>query len=256
MRNAFGQPQSVLVLGGTSDIALAVLDRLCGERTRTVVLAGRDETRLAAATERLLAAGATTVECVPMEASDPSSAPATIEAGLAAAGGRVDLVIVAASILTDQLEVENDPAAISQLFDINLTWPAAALAALRPRLLAQGSGQVAIISSVGGVLPRRDNYSYGATKAGLDFIGIGYGDSLRDAGIKVQVFRPGFVRSKMTTGLDEAPMTIDVSEAADAIVAGIASNASVIWVPSKLRLVFGVMRHLPRPLFRLVASRR
>ena len=256
MRNAFGQPQSVLVLGGTSDIALGVLDRLCAERTRTVVLAGRDQGRLDAAAERLLARGATTVETITMEASKPSGAAATIEAGFAAAGGRVDLVLIAASILSDQLAVEDDPTATAELFEINLTWPAAALAALRPRLVAQGAGQVAIISSVGGVVPRRDNYSYGATKAGLDFLGIGYGDSLRDAGVKVQVFRPGFVRSKMTTGLAEAPMTIDLDECADAIVAGLRSSASVIWVPAKLRLVFGIMRHLPRPVFRFVASRR
>ena len=256
MRNAFGQPQSVLVLGGTSDIALAVLDRLCAERTRTVVLAGRDEQRLAAAAERLRDSGATTVETVTMEASQPEGAAATIEAGFAACGGRVDLVIVAAGIHSDQLEIEDDPTATSQLFEINLTWPAAALAALRPRLIAQGAGQVAIISSVGGVVPRRDNYSYGATKAGLDFLAIGYGDSLRDAGVTVQVFRPGFVRTKMTTGLEEAPMTIGLDECADAIVAGLRSSASVIWVPAKLRLVFGVMRHLPRPIFRFVASRR
>ena len=43
MENAFGQPQSVVVLGGTSDIARAHhASRLCAARARTVVLAGRD----------------------------------------------------------------------------------------------------------------------------------------------------------------------------------------------------------------------
>ena len=58
MQNAFGQPQSVLVLGGTSDIALAVVAKLAADRTKTVVLAGRNEERLAAAAaaKRLLAA--------------------------------------------------------------------------------------------------------------------------------------------------------------------------------------------------------
>ena len=46
MENAFGQPQSVVVLGGTSDIARALVKRLCAARTHTVVLAGRDEARL------------------------------------------------------------------------------------------------------------------------------------------------------------------------------------------------------------------
>lgn len=250
MRNAFGQPQSVLVLGGTSDIALATVERLCAQRTRTVVLAGRDEARLAAGAERLRAAGATTVELVPMEASDPSTAAATVEAGLAAAGGSVDLVLVAVGLLGEQSATEDDPAATIELFSVNLTWPAAAMAALRPRLVAQGSGHVAVLSSVAGVRVRRSNFSYGATKAGLDALSTGYADSLRAKGIKVQVIRPGFVRTKMTEGLSEAPFTTSVEEAADTIVKGLGSSAQVIWSPSVLQAVFLVLRHLPAAIWR------
>ena len=42
MENAFGQPQSVVVLGGTSDIAEALVDELVRARARTVVVAGRN----------------------------------------------------------------------------------------------------------------------------------------------------------------------------------------------------------------------
>ncbi|MDV9203034.1 decaprenylphospho-beta-D-erythro-pentofuranosid-2-ulose 2-reductase, partial [Streptomyces sp. Wh19] len=41
MKDAFGAPQSLLVLGGTSEIALATARRLIALRTRTVRLAGR-----------------------------------------------------------------------------------------------------------------------------------------------------------------------------------------------------------------------
>ena len=41
MKDAFGIPQSLLVLGGTSEIALATARRLVVRRTRTVWLAGR-----------------------------------------------------------------------------------------------------------------------------------------------------------------------------------------------------------------------
>ena len=50
MENAFGQPQSVVVLGGTSDIARAIVRKLCAARAETVVLAGRDPARLAPVT--------------------------------------------------------------------------------------------------------------------------------------------------------------------------------------------------------------
>jgi decaprenylphospho-beta-D-erythro-pentofuranosid-2-ulose 2-reductase len=250
MRNAFGQPQSVLVLGGTSDIARAVVDRLVDQRTTTVVLAGRNQGALEEAAAELRARGASTVATVPLEATDPGSAAATIEAGFAAAGGRVDLVLLAVGLLGDQHETEDDPAKTIELFDVNLTWPAAALAALRPRLLAQGSGHVAVFSSVAGVRVRRSNFSYGSTKAGLDALTLGFGDSLRSEGIKVQSIRPGFVRTKMTDGLSEAPFTTSVDEAADVITKGLASSADVIWSPAKLQAVFLILRHLPSFVWR------
>lgn len=250
MQNAFGQPQSVLVLGGTSDIALAVVAKLAADRTKTVVLAGRNEERLAAAAATLKAAGATTVELVAMEASDPSSAAATVDAGIAAAGGSVDLVLIAVGLLGEQSTTEDDPSATIELFDVNLTWPAAALAALRTRLIAQGSGHVAVFSSVAGVRVRRANFSYGSTKAGLDALTLGFGDSLRSEGIKVQSIRPGFVRTKMTDGLSEAPFTTGVDEAADTITKGLASSADVIWSPAKLQAVFLILRHLPSFVWR------
>lgn len=45
MKDAFGAPQSLLVLGGTSEIGLATARRLIARRTRTVWLAGRPSPR-------------------------------------------------------------------------------------------------------------------------------------------------------------------------------------------------------------------
>ncbi|MDQ1501913.1 MAG: decaprenylphospho-beta-D-erythro-pentofuranosid-2-ulose 2-reductase, partial [Actinomycetota bacterium] len=42
MNDALGSPQSVLLLGGSSEIGLAITRRLVGRRAKTVVLAGRD----------------------------------------------------------------------------------------------------------------------------------------------------------------------------------------------------------------------
>lgn len=250
MRNAFGQPQSVLVIGGTSDIALAVTRRLVDQRVRTVVLAGRDEGALARSADELRGHGATKVETVLFDAEDLGSAGPTIDAAFEAAGGTIDLVLVAVGLLGQQAAVEDDPAGTAQLFEVNLSWPAAALAALRPRLIAQGSGHVAVFSSVAGVRIRRSNFTYGATKAGLDAYAQGYAESLRPKGIRVQIIRPGFVRTKMTEGLPEAPFTTDVDAAADSIVKGLGTQATVIWSPPLLQAAFLVLRHLPSAVWR------
>jgi decaprenylphospho-beta-D-erythro-pentofuranosid-2-ulose 2-reductase len=250
MRNAFGQPQTVLVLGGTSEIAHHVVLQLVRERTTTVVLAGRDKGRLEDAASELREAGATTVETITFDASDPSTAGATIDDAFHAAGGPIDLVLLAVGQLGDQDISDNDPVATIKLFDVNLTWPAAALAALRGRLISQGMGHVAVFSSVAGVRVRRANFTYGATKAGLDALAQGFGDSVRSSGIKVQIVRPGFVRTKMTQGLSEAPFTTDVDQAAETIVKGLSSSATAIWSPPVLQGVFFIMKNLPGFLWR------
>ena len=66
-----------------------------------------------------------------------------------------------------------------------------------------------VLSSVAGDRARRSNFVYGSTKAGLDAFAQGLGDALHGSGARVLIVRPGFVRTRMTTGLDEAPMTID-----------------------------------------------
>ncbi len=250
MRNAFGQPQSVIVLGGTSDLALAVVRRLIDQRATKIVLAGRDDAALTRSADSLTAHGAEQVTTVQFDAADPSNAEATIEACLDAVGGSADLVLVALGQLGDQAELDDSATKTASLFTVNLTWPAAALAALRPRLLAQGTGHVAVFSSVAGVRVRRSNFTYGATKAGLDGFTQGWAESVRAGGIKVQIIRPGFVRTKMTEGLAEAPFTTDVDEAADIITKGLGSTKTVIWSPPVLQAAFLVLRHLPAMIFR------
>jgi len=250
VRDAFGNPQSVLVLGGTSDIALAVTRRLVDARASTIVLAGRDDAALTRSADELRAHGATKVETIIFDASSPKSAAATIEESFEAAGGSIDLVLVAVGLLGDQTELDNDAAGTANLFEVNLTWPAAALAALRGKLVAQGTGHVAVFSSVAGVRIRRANFTYGATKAGLDAFTIGFAESVRSQGIKVQVIRPGFVRTKMTEGLSEAPFTTDIDTAADTIVKGLSSSSAVIWSPPALQAVYLILRHLPAVVWR------
>jgi decaprenylphospho-beta-D-erythro-pentofuranosid-2-ulose 2-reductase len=68
----------------------------------------------------------------------------------------------------------------------------------------------------------------------------------------VTIVRPGFVRTKMTSGLKPAPLAVESSVVAEAILRGLEIGASVVWVPPVLRPVFAVMRVLPRALWRRI----
>ena len=92
--------------------------------------------------------------------------------------------------------------------------------ARRQRLKQQGHGTIVALSSVAGERARRSNFVYGSSKAGMDAFLQGLGDSLVGTGVRVMVVRPGFVISKMTEGLDPAPLSTTPEAVADAIVSG------------------------------------
>ena len=106
------------------------------------------------------------------------------------------------------------------------------------------------MSSVAGERVRRSNFVYGSTKAGVDGFFLGLGEALREHGVRVLVVRPGFVKSKMTDGLDDAPLAVTPDQVAEAIVDGVAGQRELIWVPGTMRAVMSGLRHVPRPLFR------
>ena len=129
MENNFGQPQSVVVLGGSSDIARALTKRLCAARANAVVLCGRSQTLLDEAAEEAKDYGATTTATVLFDAQDVTDAQRVVTESFEKVGGSVDLVVVAVGLLGDQFAQENDPAAAARVALVNFAWPVAALAA-------------------------------------------------------------------------------------------------------------------------------
>ena len=59
----------------------------------------------------------------------------------------------------------------------------------------------------------------------------------------------------MTEGMEAQPFTTTPEAVADDIVEGLARGRTTIWSPGLVRWVFTVLRHLPRPLWRIVAAR-
>jgi decaprenylphospho-beta-D-erythro-pentofuranosid-2-ulose 2-reductase len=58
------------------------------------------------------------------------------------------------------------------------------------------------------------------------------------------------VRTKMTTGMPEAPMTTDPEVVANIVVAGLRKGKNTVYAPGPLRFVMTALKTLPRPVFR------
>ena len=247
MLNALGEPQSLLLLGGTSDIALAVAEKYAAGGGTRVVLAARPGPRRTHAAARLTALGHS-VEELDFEATDTASHPALVEQ--AAQGGDLDVVVVAFGILGDEEQAWQDHDAAVRLAEVNYVGPVSVGTALAAQVRRQGHGVIVFLSSVAGERVRRSNFAYGASKAGADGFYLGLGEALREHGGHVLVVRPGFVHTKMTDGREPAPLSVGPDEVADAIVAGVAARKELVWVPAPMRFVMSGLRHVPRPLFR------
>jgi decaprenylphospho-beta-D-erythro-pentofuranosid-2-ulose 2-reductase len=247
MRNAVGRIQTAAVFGGNSEIAVATVEALADDGLERVVLAVRDPARADAAED--LRARGLQVDVVAFDADATATHDAAVGAAFAALQD-VDVAIVAFGLLGDQDRAKRDAAAAVALAQTNFVGAVSVLTILGERMRAQGHGAIAVLSSVAGERARQANYPYGATKAGIDAFAQGLGDALAPAGVHVLVVRPGFVRTKMTAGRPDAPMSTDAAAVGRDVVAGLRARAHTVWSPSALRWVFAVMRHLPRAVWR------
>ena len=248
MKDAIGNVQRVVVLGGTSEIALATVVKLTEERRGAqITLAARPGERRTTAAAALESLGLQVTE-VDFEAADRTSYEHAIASAFEA-GGDVDVVMVTFGLLGDQERAWREVDAALELVQVNYAAAVACGVLVGERLRAQGHGAIIAMSSVAGERPRRSNFVYGSTKAGMDAFYTGLGDALATDGVQVMVVRPGFVRTKMTDGLAVAPLSQTPEQVAEVIVAGLRAGRRTVWAPPAIRWVMSALRHLPRAVF-------
>lgn len=242
-------PQRVLLLGGSSEIGLAILRRLSSERPAEAHLLGRDLARMENAMRELEGAGCRRGEVAVLEARDLASHAGVIERAFEQAG-EFDVVVLAIGVLGGQAGLDADPSEAVEVMEVDFLASGSLLLECLRHLRTQGHGRLVVLSSVAAERPRASNPIYGAAKAGLDALAQGLADCTAGTGVGVLVVRPGFVTTRMTAGLKPAPMSTTAEEVAEATARALASGAHTVWVPGRLRVVFSVLRHVPRPLFR------
>ncbi len=213
MKDALGTVQSVLLLGGTSEIGAAALQALAPARA---IKASRPE----------------------FDALDPESRRRTLDQAFEQ---DVDVVLVAFGIL------EGEPA---DLHALNGTATVATLKEAADRLTRQGHGTLVLVSSVAADRARPSNYAYGSSKAAADDYAQGLALELHGTGVDVLIVRPGFVRTKMTAHLKAAPLSVDAATAGQAIADAVRKGRAVTYVPAPMQAVSLVLKTLPRAVLR------
>ncbi len=239
----------LLLMGGSSEIAVAIARRLASDGPVAVHMLGRDRARLEEAMATLERSGCARGEIGMVDASEVSSHEAVIRDAFERAGG-FDLVVLAVGVLGAQQALDASPESVIDVLGVNFVGSGSLLWHSMRALRAQGSGTVVVLSSVAAERPRAGNAIYGAAKAGLDSLAQGLADASADTGVRVLVVRPGFVVGRMTAGLPKAPFATTPEAVAQATAEALEGNAHTVWVPGRLRYVFSALRHVPRPAYR------
>jgi decaprenylphospho-beta-D-erythro-pentofuranosid-2-ulose 2-reductase len=228
--DAVGNPQAILLLGGTSEIGLAICERYLRDAPARIVLAALpDDPGREAAVAQMRNAGAKSVDVVDFDAVKMDTHPEVFDKAFA--GGDIDVAIVAFGLLGDAEELWQNQRKAVQIAEINYTAAVSVGVLLGEKMRAQGSGRIIAMSSAAGERVRRSNFVYGSTKA-------------------VLVIRPGQVRTRMSAHVKEAPLTVDKEYVAELAVTASAKGRELVWAPGAFRYVMMVLRHVPRPIFR------
>ncbi|MCA3210678.1 MAG: SDR family NAD(P)-dependent oxidoreductase [Burkholderiaceae bacterium] len=229
----------VWLIGASYGIGAALARELLG-RGAQVALSARKRELL-----EQVAAGHAAARVQPLDITDHASVLAARDALLQTWGG-IDLVLVVAGTHTEMRAQDFDIARARQLLEVNLHGVLNCVDAVLPPLLAQGTGGIAIVSSVAGYIGLPRALIYGASKAALiNFTESLYGD-LRPRGIGVYLVNPGFVDTPLTQKNDfEMPALMKAEDAARVTLDEIAAGRFEIHFPKRFTRALKLLRVLP-----------
>ncbi|HVO84809.1 MAG TPA: SDR family NAD(P)-dependent oxidoreductase, partial [Syntrophobacteria bacterium] len=157
--------ERILIIGATSAIAQATA-RLFAAEGASLFLVGRDPEKLRAVADDLRVRGAPQVETMTMDAAEYDRHQGIIEEARRFLGG-LDTALIAHGTLPDQKACETSFDLTRREFATNALSVISLLTHLANSFERQGSGTLAVISSVAGDRGRQSNYVYGAAKAAV-----------------------------------------------------------------------------------------
>lgn len=239
--------RTIVVIGATSAIAQACMRLWLEQGAASVVLGGRDASRLdeVAADLRVRSPGSAIGACV-LDFDDPARIAADV--AQLCRDAAPDVVLVAHGALPDQEQCEQDLPKAGEALRINGLSPVLFAEAFAAQMERAGRGTLILLGSVAGDRGRRKNYVYGAAKAMLDRYAQGLQHRFAATAVRVVLVKPGPTDTPMTARLPVRGLA-SPQDVARRIVERASRGARVVYAPARWRAIMFVVRHLPRFIF-------
>jgi short-subunit dehydrogenase len=239
---------SVMIIGATSAIAEATARHFAAAGAR-LFLVGRDTARLDAIADDLRLRGATQVDIHVLDVNDFAAHESMMSAAEATLG-KIDFALIAHGSLPDQQACERDASLMRQELDTNGVSVVMLCNRLAQRMMTQGHGTLAVISSVAGDRGRASNYVYGAAKALVSTYTSGLRARLYPLGVRIVTVKPGFVDTPMTRAFRKGPLWARPETVAARIHLAMLRGDAVAYVPGFWGAIMFVIRAIPECLFK------
>lgn len=233
---------TILITGASSGIGAALAEGYAASNV-TLILIGRNETRLREVATRCEAKGAR----VMTQSIDVREKEKIAEYIMQMdAATPIDLVIANAGISTGSFSGKEDLVSVEAVFAINIDGVINTIHPLIERMKARGRGQIAIMSSLAGICALPGAPAYSASKAAVRV----YGDALRGKlklfGVHVSVICPGWITTPLTDKNDfPMPFLMPAERAARIIMHNLAKKKARIAFPLRLYLPLRLLAALP-----------
>ena len=226
--------QRVLIIGANSDIAQSCSERYSARGCEVIWAAHKLADLPASENEKIL---------VDLRDSELSLA--------ALRGVECDIVVYCAGKLSTN-ETALNTASGKEVRAVNYGTPVALLGMFAEQFIKRKKGVIVGISSVAADRGKASNLVYGSAKAGFDHFLGGLRQYAHPHGVRVLTIRPGYVRTKMTSGMSlPKSLTASKEQVADQIVKySLSGFRNIVYVKSVWRPLMWVLKHIPERVFK------
>lgn len=243
--------ENIIVLGATSGIAEAVVERWAARKCR-LVLTGRKLEEVERIAADLRVRYGAEVHAKTFEATAFDGHADLYEDCKRALGGEVNGVLLSHGYMAEQADAQQDFAIAQRTIDVNLTSAISFLEIVARDFEAKGAGWIVGISSVAGDRGRQSNYIYGASKAGLSAYLQGLRNRLAKKLVHVMTVKPGFVYTALTEAMldPKSPLVAQPEKVAKDIDKAIARRKDVLYTPWFWWGIMSIIRSIPERIFK------
>jgi NAD(P)-dependent dehydrogenase (short-subunit alcohol dehydrogenase family) len=230
MKTANSDGKTLWVTGASSGIGLAIAQKLVAEG-HFVLGSSRNAERLAQLATQL----GPRFQPLPADIGDALALP-DVNQRLTGLTDYLDGVIACAGICEYEDDLDFDPARYARTFNTNFLGVVHCLHLAKPLLLkSQQSPRFVAVGSLSSALPFPRAEAYGASKAALEYFIKSAAIDLASSRLRVQLIRPGFVKTPLTQGNDfPMPWMMTPEAAAEAIFKALQSDALCVDFPRRL----------------------